>query len=208
MRSNSDTASQRGEKVSFIEAARRKQIVDTAIRTIAIRGYQRTSLAEIAREAGISKGVISYHFEGKDNLVEAVLARLLKEPAEYIKRRVDGSERAIDKLSAYVHANFEFMRTHRDNYVALVDLWGGRESPAGDNAFNAEAYEPSRKYLRNILQSGQESGAFRSLREDVVASVIQGAIDGVMMQWVFDEESVDLNKNCDEIVEMISHHVR
>ena len=53
------------EATSFIEEARRRQIIDTAIRTIATRGYSRTSLAEIAREAGISKGVISYHFEGK-----------------------------------------------------------------------------------------------------------------------------------------------
>lgn len=210
MRSNSGSDSQRsnGGKVTFIEAARRKQIVDTAIRTIATRGYQRTSLAEIAREAGISKGVISYHFEGKDNLVEAVLARLIKEPADYIKQRVDACDRAIDKLTAYVHANFEFMKTHRDNYIALVDLWGRRETPAGDNPFNADAYEPSRKYLRNILANGQESGAFRELSQDVIASIIQGAIDGVMLQWVYDPETVDLDKSCAEIVQMISRHVR
>ena len=209
MRPNSDPDRQeKGGKVSFIEAARRKQIVDTSIRTIATRGYSRTSLAEIAREAGISKGVISYHFDGKDALVEAVLLRLLKEPAEFIKKKVDRCERAVDKLQAYISANFEFMERHRDNYVALVDLWGSREGPAGTTTFNAEAYEPSRKYLMRILEDGQKTGAFRSLPLRTMASVIQGSIDGVAMQWVFDEDSIDLETSCAEIVQMITRHVR
>ena len=108
MRSNSRLNGQRSE--SFIEKARRKQIVDTAIRTIASRGYSQTSLAEIAREAGISKGVISYHFEGKGDLVEEILARLMQEPADYIKRLVDVQAAAADKLRAYIAANFEFAK--------------------------------------------------------------------------------------------------
>ena len=93
MRPNFRLSGQRDE--SFIEKARRKQIVDTAIRTIAARGYSQTSLAEIAREAGISKGVISYHFEGKGDLIEEILARLMHEPAEYIKGRVDSRAEAV-----------------------------------------------------------------------------------------------------------------
>ena len=129
MRSDSDTAGQ--GKSSFIEEARRRQIVETAIRTIATRGYSQASLAEIARRAGISKGVISYHFEGKEELVAEILSRLLREPTDFIKNRVDAADRAMDRLRAYVTANFEFMKTHRDNYVALVDLWESRASGVG-----------------------------------------------------------------------------
>lgn len=187
-------------RTSFIEEARRRQIVDTAIRTIAARGYARSSLAEIAREAGISKGVISYHFEGKPELVAAILARLLEEPAEFIKPRVDAAERSLDKLRAYVRANFEFMGTHRENYVALVDLWESR-------AFSAEAYAPSRAYLSRILEAGHAAGELSGRPAPTLASVIQAAIDGVMLQWVFDERSIDLDACRDEILEMISRHV-
>ena len=204
MRSNSDTSGQ--GKPSFIEEARRRQIVETAIRTIATRGYSQASLAEIAREAGISKGVISYHFEGKDELVEEILSRLLREPAEFIKTRVDACDRAMDRLRAYVTANFEFMKSHRDNYVALVDLWESRASGSG-NRFSAEAYGPSRAYLSRILEAGHQSGEFRGLDHGTVASVIQAAIDGVMLQWVFEENSVDLDACRDQILEMVTLHV-
>lgn len=205
MRSVSESGGQ--GRPSFIEEARRRQIVDTAIRTIADRGYSQTSLAEIARQAGISKGVISYHFEGKDELVEEILARLLREPAQYIKERVESGGGAMAQVLAYIRANFDFMKTHRNYYVALVDLWGTRAAPRGRNRFDAEAYEPSRHYLGRILESGTEQGEFRKVRTGVMASLIQAAIDGVMLQWVLNDRAVDLDAFRHEIEEMIRHHL-
>ena len=54
---------------SFIEEARRAQIISSAIEVIAELGFARASLAQIARHAGISKGVISYHFAGGEVLI-------------------------------------------------------------------------------------------------------------------------------------------
>ena len=201
MRSNPKPDGQ-PSRPSFIEQARREQIVDTAIRTIATRGYSRTSLAEIAREAGISKGVISYHFEGKGELIEEILSRLLREPAEFIKARVDACEQVRDKLCAYIAANFEFAKTHRNHLKALVDLWGSRDSTEGRSHFDAEAYAPSRHYLSRIIDAG---GAFNGTKN--LASVIQAAIDGVLLQWAFDPQAVDLEACRDEIQEMVTGHI-
>jgi len=206
MRSNLEPLGQK--KPSFIEEARRRQIVETAIQTIATQGFSQASLAEIARKAGISKGVISYHFAGKEELVEEILRSLLQQPAEFVKDRVSRFESALDQLRAYVEANFEFMETHRDNYVALVDLWGRRRSSGDDNRFSAEAYEPSRHYLARILEAGRERGELRHVPVRTTASLIQGAIDGLMLQWVFDEEAIDLDVSRAEVLEMITRHVQ
>jgi len=205
MRSNLQPVSQK--KPSFIEEARRRQIVDTAIHTIATQGFSQASLAEIARKAGISKGVISYHFAGKEDLVEEILTSLLRQPAEFIKERVGHQATALDQLRAYIEANFEFMGTHRDNYVALVDLWGRRGNSDAENQFNADAYEPSRHYLAHILEAGRERGEFRHVPVRATASLIQAAIDGVMLQWVFDAASIDLDVSRAEVLEMITRHV-
>lgn len=205
MRSNLQPVNQK--KPSFIEEARRRQIVETAIQTIANQGFSQSSLAEIARKAGISKGVISYHFAGKEELVEEILRSLLRQPAEFIKERVGQHETALDQLRAYIEANFEFMESHRDNYVALVDLWGRRGGAGEENRFNADAYEPSRHYLAHILEAGREREEFRNLPVRATASLIQATIDGVMLQWVFDEASVDLDVSRSEVLEMITRHV-
>ena len=205
MRSNSVPGGK--ARVSFIEEARRKQIVDKAIVIIANRGYSQASLSEIARAVGCSKGVISYHFEGKEELVEEILSRLLREPAAYIKHRVDAEASALDKLRAYVEANFDYMELHRDHYVALVDLWGSRGWSEGRNRFDADAYGPSRAYLSRIFELGEADGQFRALPGNTMASVVQAAIDGVMMQWVFDQEAIDLDACKAQILDMISRHV-
>ncbi|MGH8430951.1 MAG: TetR/AcrR family transcriptional regulator, partial [Solimonas sp.] len=72
MRSENATPGQR-QLPTFISDARQRQIVDCAIEALAEVGYARASLAEIAKRAGISKGVILYHFKGKDDLLEKVV---------------------------------------------------------------------------------------------------------------------------------------
>jgi TetR/AcrR family fatty acid metabolism transcriptional regulator len=59
---------------TFTETARRAQILRCAIEAIAESGYGRASLAEIARRAGVSKGVVSYYFASKDELLAQVVA--------------------------------------------------------------------------------------------------------------------------------------
>jgi AcrR family transcriptional regulator len=205
MRPNIGTVRQR--KPTFIEEARRRQIVDTAIQTIATRGFSQTSLAEIARDAGISKGVISYHFSGKEELIEEILRSLLREPAEFVKERVNRAEGALEKLGAYVGANFEYMASHREEYVALVELWGLRGDHLDHGKLDAEAYEPSRHYLGRILEDGIEAGEIRPLPLETTASLIQATIDGLMLQWVLDETAIDLGAACEQVVEMIMQHV-
>jgi AcrR family transcriptional regulator len=205
MQSNLESIGQK--KPTFIEEARRRQIVETAIQTIAAHGYSQASLAEIAKKAGISKGVISYYFDGKDELIEEILRSLLRKPAEFVKERVASAETALEKLSAYVAANFEFMKAHRVGYVALVALWGQRYGAGEESSLNAEAYEPSRHYLAHILEEGRRTGEMRPLPVRATASLVQAAIDGVMLQWVFDEKAVDLDMARDEVIEMLTRHV-
>jgi AcrR family transcriptional regulator len=198
-----------GQKpLSFIEEARRSQIVEIAIQTIATQGFSQASLAEIAKKAGISKGVISYHFDGKEELVEEILRSLLRKPAEFVKERVARAETALGKLRSYIDANFEFMKAHRTGYVALVDLWGQRDVFGQRSPLNADAYEPSRHYLAHILEEGQRTGEMRVVPVRATASLIQGAIDGVMLQWVFDEKAIDLDQARDEVTEMVTRHLQ
>jgi len=204
VQSNLKSVGQR--RPSFIEEKRRTQIVDIAIETIATQGFSQASLAEIAKKAGISKGVISYHFDGKEELVEEILRSLMRKPADFVKERVSRAAAAAEKLRAYVEANFDFMKANRVGYVALVDLWGQRDS--GRNSLNADAYEPSRHYLAHILEEGQRRGEMRAFPVMATASLIQGAIDGVMLQWVLDEKAVDLDVARDEVVKMVLCHVQ
>lgn len=194
----------KNDKMTFIEEARRKQLVEVAIETIANEGFVNTTLADIARRADISKGVISYHFDNKDELINEVIHALLRESYEYIRPRVDAVIVAPDKLTAYVRASFEYMALYRERAVAQVDLWGSFVSAEAKNDFNATAYDPCRRFIVTILRQGQESGSLRAVPVIALASMVQAMIDGLMMQWVFDPEAVSLNDCADQVIAMLA----
>ena len=45
--------------------ARRSQLIEAMIETLATRGYARTTLTEVAKQAGLSHGLVNFHFETK-----------------------------------------------------------------------------------------------------------------------------------------------
>jgi len=97
-------------KPSFVEEARRKQILDIALDKIAIEGYENTTIQEIAKEANISKGVIYYHFKGKQELIVNIWKVLFEDLFEYRKARVETQKTAIRKLKVYLESNIEFIK--------------------------------------------------------------------------------------------------
>lgn len=195
----------KAEKMTFIEEARRKQLVEVAIETIANEGFINTTLADIARRADISKGVISYHFENKDELIDEVIRALLRASYEYIHARVNAiTTGPADKIRAYIRASFEYMSLHRAHAVAQVDLWGSFVSAEAKHDFNHTAYDPCRRYLNDILNAGQACGEIRSLPTLNLAALIQGLIDGLMMQWVFAPQAIDLNACTEQAIAMFN----
>src|ERR1700678_4434230 len=107
MRSNYQTADQ--GRQSFIEAARRAQIIECAIDAIAELGFAQASLAQIAKRAGVSTGVISYYFAGKDDLIRAVAAHVYAVGEAHIDLMVsrEGSLRVA--LLSFIEASVDFI---------------------------------------------------------------------------------------------------
>ncbi len=197
------------DKLTFIEEARRKQIVEAAIETIANEGYLNASLAEIAKHADISKGVISYHFDNKDDLIDETIYTILTDSYRYIRQHVnEAGDSMRDRLGAYVAASFDYMAQNREQFVAMVDLWGSFSSFDRKKEHNHAAYDPCRRHLLGILEPGQASGEFGSFPARTLASIVQAAIDGIMLQWVFDPDSVDFDECKSEIIRIFEVYTR
>src|ERR1700755_870846 len=105
MRPENEPDGQKGR--SFIEEARRAQIVAAAVEVIAEVGYAKASLAAIAVRAGISEGVISYPVSGKDELMVVIVETIYGQAAAHIVARMQGMDTAADLVRAYVRAAAE-----------------------------------------------------------------------------------------------------
>ena len=119
---------------TFIEVARRAQIVDAAIATIAESGYRNASFARIARRAGLSStGLISYHFAGRDELISEVVAKVVGDISAFMAGRMAGLAGPPAALRGYIEGNVEFIGAHRAAMKALLEivLNGGFRYDAG-----------------------------------------------------------------------------
>jgi AcrR family transcriptional regulator len=160
---------------TFTETARRAQIVAAAIETIAEVGYARASFARIAKHAGLSStGLISYHFEGKNELMAEVVTEVYAAISGFVSERMQAQPSAAGALRTYIESNVEFIGSHRRQMKALFDIFmnGGVHY---DTATEQTVVSP----IEEILRQGQECGEFRGFDRRVMASVIQRAVDGL-----------------------------
>jgi AcrR family transcriptional regulator len=187
-------------KTTFIEEARRNQILEVALKEIETKGYRNTTIQDIAKKAKVSKGVIYYHFNTKEELLSTIWSALIKELFEYRKKRVERRSSARDMLQAYLAANFEFLKLNFNKFTALFRM-GIDLNPAETRNYpwSKEINERCFNFLSDILNSGQQNGEFRRFPIGSITPIIQGAIDGLCLQWISAPELFDLEA-CEQML--------
>jgi AcrR family transcriptional regulator len=122
-----DTRSEGRRKLSREE--RQLQLIEATISTIATHGYARTTMGEVARTAGLSHGLVNFHFETKEKLLSAVLRYLSDEYRENWQSALEATpDNAPDRLSALLLADFNPKIITPDRLSAWCSFWGEAQS--------------------------------------------------------------------------------
>ena len=176
---------------TFIEAARRAQIVAAAIDTIAEVGFAQASLARIGERIGISKGLIGYHFAGKDDLIKQVVFEILEQGKAYMRPRILAeAATGLGFLRAYIESNLAFMKEHRNHMVAIVGISRGGLTAGGQQRFSIsadldEAVQTLAQHLAHYQDVGELCPDFDPR---VMAVAIRAAIDAVPRRLAHDPD--------------------
>jgi TetR/AcrR family fatty acid metabolism transcriptional regulator len=197
----------RQQRHSFIEAARRAQIVQAAIEVIAELGYAQATLEQIARRAGISRGLISYHFAGRDELIGQVVADVFAAGGVYMRPRIEAESTAADMLRAYIESNLAYMRDHPAQMAALVQIFANVNMAEGFPGIDVTVLDQGLVDLEQLLRWGQQTGEFRAFDTRVMAVAIRNVIDGIPPQIV-DNPAIDLNAYAREVAALFDHATR
>ena len=167
-----------GQK-SFIELARREQIVDAAIDVLCESGFAAASLGAIAERIGVSKGVLSYHFAGKSELLHEVIARVLTEAAAYMTPRVATATSYLDALRIYVTSNLAFIDAHRREILAFTEIVNGMPPGGSDPPPYLEGHRRAVEELTRLLEAGQAAGEFGQFSASVTAVSLRASVDAL-----------------------------
>lgn len=139
---------------------RETQLLLIARRLFASKGFDRTSLRDIAEEASITKAALYYYFPNKDALYERVVIESLETLVTIVSAAVAEHKSPTDRVLAYMRASADFLDERRDQWLAGSNAF--RQGPQNEHRLLAvklrDTYE---KLLRQCIMDGIVTGEFR-----------------------------------------------
>ena len=180
--------------------AKRDEIAEVALELFTSKGYDRTSVREIARLTGLSQAGLLHYYKTKEDLF-----------VEVLRRRDDRNEREHDENQGdpvTVPGLVQVVR-HNVQEPGLVRLYVtmSAESTAPDSparGFFEQRYERLLAGLAESLCQQKLSGEFADdLDETAVASLLVAAADGLQVQWLLDPEGFDMGERLELLLRIV-----
>ncbi|MCZ7663665.1 MAG: TetR/AcrR family transcriptional regulator [Thermoleophilia bacterium] len=172
---------------------RRDEIVDAALRLILKLGYNQVTLADIAAQVGVSKGLISYYFPKKEDVFLAVLDQIVARLTTDFESFCNAQAGAPDKLLMIFNNLFGNEKRARRYYTVVIDYMAQAIRMRQVQEYTQHIYTSYRTYMERIIVDGIESGEFRRVDPQKAVSMILGMMDGLVLQWFFDKKGFNLD---------------
>lgn len=163
-----------------MEPIRRQQLIEATLHCVAEVGFDATTINKISQRAGLSSGIISHYFGGKDALIEATVRHILTQLKANLLNKTQGqSVSAYQRLMCIVETNFAPIQQHHDTTRTWLIFWAqSMHKPALSRLQQVN----SRRLLSNLKSS------YRQLmpeEEAQQASELTAAmIDGLWLRCV------------------------
>ena len=134
------------------------QILDVAERLVQIRGFNGFSYADIASEMGITKASLHYHFAGKAELGQALVARYAARFAEALEAIDERGDDAVAKLEAYASIYAEVLR---DGRMCLCGMLAAEYDtlPKPMRKAIIGFFDDSEAWLTDVIEQGEKEGS-------------------------------------------------
>jgi AcrR family transcriptional regulator len=183
-----------------LRALRRGQIVAAARAIVARDGLEALTVGALEEELGYSRGVITYHFKNKDEIVEALLTHALDEIDQATRTAVAAATTTVERAHAVIGAVVRGFLGHAEAVRIMVAFWGRLHSDQRIRAANAALYARYRRQTAEVLGGSPEN--------DALATVIVGVVLGIAAQHYFDPDSVDVEAAVAEASRAVESRLR
>jgi AcrR family transcriptional regulator len=171
----------------------RQRIVGESMRLFVRKGFHGTTIKDIASAVNLTKGSIYWYFEGKDDLLEAILAEWEESFLNGLIAFMEGESGSFEeRFRAYHKYCTEYAVSHRDLCVVWTILAAeiAGSGMKGEGKFR-DLLERYLGFVRELIDEGKREGVVKAgLDSHVLANVILGIHDGVLLQWYMKQDDV------------------
>jgi AcrR family transcriptional regulator len=175
------------EQLEITKEQTRTKIINTAISFFSQKGYYGTSINDIAKEAGISKGLAYNYFESKQQLLQAIINDMLRSIGS-VMSEIDKEQDPFEKISKLIINSFEYAKNNEELWRLYMRLM-----------FQPDIINATERITTNLMDEIFQTieKIFKKIGYKNVsaeARIFSATIDGVMLYYLMDPENFPLEK--------------
>lgn len=160
---------------------RKAQLIEATIATLAERGYSRTTVTEVARRAGLSHGLVLFHFQSKEGLLAETLDYLSEEYRQHWATALEAAGEEPDRqMAALITMDFQPAVCRPDRLAAWCSYWGESQSRP---LYHARCGSNDAYYIRTLENICRRMNSERGYSHDPVrtARLIRVTTEGTWL---------------------------
>ena len=180
----------------------RVRIINSAKKLFAEQGYQKTTIVDISKQAGLSEAALYEYFQGKEDLLLTIPDLWVSELLQDLDEQLFGIQGAVNKLRKYLWWYLRRVeQAPLDSKIVYLFL------KTNANFLETEVYANVKKlysYLIDIFEEGQKTGELKSeLNPRIARDIFIGTMDHIITRWLLKDMSYSLFDNLDQTFNLI-----
>jgi AcrR family transcriptional regulator len=163
-----------------VYTARRKEIVDAALKLVYTKGYDKMTIQDIQNELQISKGAFYHYFGSKQAILEALVEHIQEEVIQLLLAIIHKPDlTAMEKLERYFSSAVGWKTDHKGLILGLLRNWYDDSNAVIRQATYASTIRAVTPLLSDIFRQGVQEGVFTTSYPDRVGEVILCLLMGI-----------------------------
>lgn len=192
------------QKVVEKKQKKRRAIIEAAIEIFANKGFHKTKVSDVARQAGVADGTVYLYFDNKDDLLIRSFDELISGKLEELKSLFKEEDSYTSRLTKFFdyHVGLFTEKPYIARFMA-IEL---RQSSEFYKKF--PDYQPIKRYLsflQEIVDKAKEEGRLRDVDTVGLSYLMFGTMDFVLTEWSTRGQSFDLEKIKNKIVDIVRY---
>jgi TetR/AcrR family transcriptional repressor of bet genes len=177
---------------------RQEQLIQATIRSVASNGLSDTTMSTVAKEAGLSQGIINLHFQSKDRLLVETLQYIADEYRTAWEKALESAgESTAEKLAALVAVDFKQPVCDRNKLAVWFAFWSESKARPTYRKICAMRDLAYRKEMVLLLEKLVAEGGYEELDASTLATGLSSMTEGLWLDLLISPRSLSREQALD-----------
>lgn len=199
-----------GIRKNPVKDEREAAFKQAALKVFSTKGYHKSTMSEIAMEAGFGKGTLYWYWKSKEDLYFTLVKESHDEFMGVLREASERDGNAMEKLLWLGREVVDLHYRNRD-YTKLSWKMRAEESEAFSPEYVERLHRNSaeiKENLEEIISQGMREGLFPKVDTYYLACILLGLLEGIEIQWLEDPQSFDLRKALNMVMRFLESYVK